>query len=163
MFTVEEITSKKPMLEHLPDDVIEVEKTLRELDDGYRFFYNHKKRKYEVHNLNNIGVSRCLVAEKLDGRIVKRVYNSYVPYHGDELDKMDEYNEMIEKAKEKAQQDKIEDIKKDIEKPAAKDLMRMETHSSYENFHIMPSVKEGEKNDRTRDKSIGSTKDTDAD
>jgi len=159
MFTVQEITSKKPLLEHLPNDVLEVEKTIRELDDGYRFFYNHKHKRYEVHNINNQGSSICLVAKKLDGRIVKRVYKSYVPYNWKEVDQMDEYNEMIKKAEKKREQDIMEDMKKDMKKPIEKAVMRDETHSGYNNFHIMPERKEGVKNDNKRLESGCSTND----
>lgn len=154
MFTVREIINKKPFLEHIPNDVISIEDTLKELDDGYRFFYNHRNKRFEVHNLNNQGISLCLSAEELDGRIVKRVYSSFVAYHGDEIDKMDDYNAIIEAEEKRKEKAYMEDLKKDLEKPIAKAITKDETSVDYEGFHIMPGLekKEGEVGDRNTNK-----------
>jgi len=151
MFTVNEIVNKKPYLTYFPNDVVGVEENIRELNDGYRLFYNHRNKRYEVHNLNNQGSSMCLVAEKCDARIVKRIYKSYVPYHGDEVETMEEHNKKIDAKEAKRQEDTMDDMKKDLERPIAKALEKDEIGKGYNGFHVMPKLKEGEKDDSNRD------------
>jgi hypothetical protein len=160
-FTINEIRGKKPWLAHYPHDVCYTEKGLREgLDDGYRVFINKRKEpyKFEVHNLNNIGTSLCMTFDKLDGRVIKKLRQTFVAYHGDDIDEMDAYNKMIDEEKEKQNRKRMEDASLDSAGPLIRAKEIDELHQGYKHTHVMPKIKKAVKdNDRSGNKGSSTT------
>ena len=57
------------------NDVCDVAKRLKEIDEGYFLFYNYRLRRYEVHSNKQVGSSLALVVpyKRLDGRTLTLV------------------------------------------------------------------------------------------
>ena len=155
MWTTHELESRKPWLIRIQDDVFSIESRLMEVDEGYRVYYNVRKRKFEIHNLNSRGSTICIVADELDARIIDRINRSYVAYHGDELDKVDEYNRIMEEEAKKQNKKKMEDASHETYGPLKRAILKDELHSGYESIHIMPKLKGGAENDRSRSEGSG--------
>lgn len=158
-FTVHEIETRRPWLRHYPDDVFYTEEKIREyLDDDYRVFINKKREpyKFEVHNLSNIGSSLCMTFDKLDGRVLKRLQRTYVAYHGDEVDEMDDYNKMIDEEKKRQHRANMEDASRDAANPLLHAAEKDKLHKGYKHTHMMPDVRKAVKeNDRSGNKGSG--------
>lgn len=157
MWTTHELESRKPWLIRIQDDVFSIESRLMEIDDGYRVYFNVRKRKFEIHNLNSRGSTICIVADELDARVIERINRSYVAYHGDELDKVDEYNKIMEEEAKKQNRKQLEDASLDTYGPLKRARLKDELHTGYESTYIMPKLKGGAGDDRGKSEGSGTT------
>lgn len=163
MWTIHEIQSRKPWLIHYNTDVYNIEERLREIDDGYRVFWNVKKEKFEIHNLNSRGSTICISADRLDARVIDRINQSYVGYHGDKLDKIDDHNKMVDEYLEKQRRKQLEEASLDTYGPLKRANLKDELHAGYESRHFIQGIegiKGGVKqDDRSKDKGNSATND----
>ena len=91
-------------------DVFGVEQRLREIDGGYRVFYNKLKNRYEVHNIKLKPNTLVLVCpfDELDCRLIRLVRKTRVERAGELFREMEEENEKLYK---KQAEEKIEKAK----------------------------------------------------
>ncbi|HEY8419523.1 MAG TPA: hypothetical protein VIL03_03725 [Clostridia bacterium] len=56
----------------IENDLYDIANRLKAIDSGYFVLYDTARKKYEVHNSNNIGGTYCLTVpyEKLDARTI---------------------------------------------------------------------------------------------
>ena len=106
-------------------DVFGVERRLREIDDGYRVFYNALKSRFEVHNEKNKPNTLVLVSPyaELDSRLIRLVRSSRVERASEIFKEVEEHNEkIIEKQKRENQEkksytlDQLQKMKRLLEK-----------------------------------------------
>lgn len=78
-------------------DMFNIELRLREIDDGYRVFYNKVKSRYEIHNTKNKPNTLVLVSpyDELDARIIKLVRKTSVARASEIFAEIEEHNEKI--------------------------------------------------------------------
>ena len=83
-------------------DTFGVEDRLREIDDGYRIFYNKLKKRFEVHNVKCLPNTLVLVSpyDELDQRLIKVVRASRVERNVKLIKEIEEHNEKIIKKQE---------------------------------------------------------------
>jgi len=102
-------------------DVFGVEQRLKEIDEGYRVFYNKAKHRYEVHNVRYRPNSLVLVSpySELDSRLVRLVRSSRTERAKDIFLEVEEHNEKILKKHEEEKEEsrkallgKLEKMKK---------------------------------------------------
>ena len=74
-------------------DTFGVEERLREIDDGYRVFYNKLKRRYEIHNMKLQPNTLVLVSPygELDARIIRHVRQTSVSRANDIYDEIEKH------------------------------------------------------------------------
>jgi len=106
-------------------DVFGVETRLREIDDGYRVFYNSLKSRFEVHNEKNKPNTLVLVSPyaELDSRLIRLVRSSRVERASEIFKEVEEHNEkIIEQQKRENEEkknytlDQLQKMKKILEK-----------------------------------------------
>lgn len=80
-------------------DVFDISKRLKEIDSGYYAVYNHKYKRFEVHNRLQRGGSFCLAVPylQLDARTVTLVRRTRAERAAAYLAEMEEENIKIEK------------------------------------------------------------------
>lgn len=91
-------------------DTFGIEVRLREIDDGYRVFYNKVKNRYEIHNVKLRPNTLVLVSpyDELDARIIKLVRKTSVSRADEIFREIEEHNE---KTLKKQQEEELSRIK----------------------------------------------------
>ena len=89
------------MLIEIKNDVYFILERLREIDSGYKIFYSTKKKKFEIHNLKQIGNSYCLTVpyKVLDARTVALIRKTRVENAADLIKEMDKNNAKLEQSR----------------------------------------------------------------
>lgn len=80
-------------------DTFGIEARLREIDDGYRVFYNKVKKRFEIHNVKNQPNTLVLVSpfDELDARIIKLVRRTSVSRADEIYREIEEHNDKLMK------------------------------------------------------------------
>ena len=93
-------------------DTFGVELRLREIDEGYRVFYNKAKHRYEIHNVKMKPNTLVLVSpyDELDARTIKLVRKTSVAHAEELFRNIEEHNEKIIK---KQQEEELYRVKND--------------------------------------------------
>ncbi len=81
------------------NDVFDIARRLKEIDDGYFVLYDKKLMRFEVHNRRQRPDTLCLVLpyDTLDCRAIERVLRTRLDNIEKELKTMDEFNEKVSK------------------------------------------------------------------
>jgi hypothetical protein len=64
----------KPVLEPIENDLYDIARRVREYDPALRVYWNRKAERFEVHDLRAIGNTYVLSADRLDARVLQRLY-----------------------------------------------------------------------------------------
>lgn len=85
------------MLIKVESDVFDIEKRIKEIDDGYFVVFNTKRNKYEIHNMYQEN-SYCLTIpfDNLDNRILDLINMSLVRNIDKIIDEIDNNNSKLE-------------------------------------------------------------------
>ena len=77
--------------------VFEIERRLREIDDNYRLYFNKKDKRFEVHNLKNIGDTLSVVCpfDTIDTRLIRLVRQTRAERSETLFREIEEQNEKI--------------------------------------------------------------------
>jgi hypothetical protein len=87
-------------------DVFGIEKRIREVDDGYRIFYNKKLNRFEIHNLNqksNDTLALVVPFDSIDSRIVPWVRKTRAENVNSIIKKIEEDNNKLLEKQQKSQ------------------------------------------------------------
>lgn len=86
------------MLIEINNDVYYILSRLKEIDKGYKIFYNTKKNKYEIHNENQIGNSYALTVPYniLDSRTVTLVRKTRIENQALVFEEIEKQNKKLE-------------------------------------------------------------------
>lgn len=87
------------------NDLYDIAKRLKEIDDGYFIFYNYRKGRYEVHSTKQVGSSLALVVpyNTLDGRTLTLVRRT-------SIERMDKIMEENRRKNARIERDRIKKI-----------------------------------------------------
>lgn len=87
------------MLIEIKNDVYFILSRLREIDEGYKIFYNTCREKFEIHNEKQVGNSYCLTVPHnvLDCRTVEHVRKTRVENVKTLFEEMEKQNLKLEK------------------------------------------------------------------
>ena len=87
--------------EVIDSDLYGVARRIKEIDNGYFLVFNHKTRKYEVHNLKSTPNTLALVSpfETLDVRLLHLVRATRRERASEIVEAIERQNEKIEKEK----------------------------------------------------------------
>lgn len=77
--------------------VFEIERRLREIDDNYRLYFNKKDKRFEVHNLKNVGDTLSVVCpfDTIDARLIRLVRQTRAERSNLLFKEIEEHNEKI--------------------------------------------------------------------
>lgn len=102
------------MKEYLKEvkDIFNIHQRIREIDDGYRIFYNTKLSRFEIHNLNQKKDTFALVVpyDQIDARVITLVRKSRVENFDKIINEIEESNEKILKKEKDAKLRAIEKL-----------------------------------------------------
>lgn len=87
------------MLIEIQNDVYFILNRIREIDSGYKIFYNTAKKHFEIHNSKQKGGSYCLTVpfNVLDERTVMLVRKSRVENFDQLIKDIDKHNDSLNK------------------------------------------------------------------
>lgn len=90
------------MLIEINNDVYFISEKIKEIDGGYKIFYNTKRKKFEVHNVNQIGSSYSLTIPYniLDGRTLLLVKKTRIENRKKFFEEIEKNNNLLEKRAE---------------------------------------------------------------
>lgn len=91
------------MLIEIQNDIYFINSRIKEIDKNYQIFLNTVKKKFEVHNKEQIGDSFCLTVPYplLDDRTVKFVRKTRIENRKKIFEEIEKHNELLEKIQEK--------------------------------------------------------------
>ncbi len=86
------------MLIEINNDVCYICERLKEIDAGYKIFFNTKRKKFEVHNVNQIGNSFCLTIpfNIISGKILSLVKKTRIENVKNLLNEIETQNILLE-------------------------------------------------------------------
>ena len=91
------------MLIEINNDIYFVKQRINEIDDGYKILYNTKRKKYDIHNVNQIGNSYSLTVpySMLDSRTVDFVRKTRVENRKALFEEIEKNNNSLEQRAQK--------------------------------------------------------------
>ena len=97
--------------------VFEIERRLREIDDNYRLYFNKKDKRFEVHNLKNVGDTLSIVCpfDTIDARLIRLVRQTRAERSNSLFQEIEEHNEKILAKNKNLEQDAKSNAKARLE------------------------------------------------
>jgi len=82
----------------IENDMFDICKRIKEIDEDYYVLFNVKKGKFEIHNRGQLN-SYCLTVENdtLDSRVIDLILRTKIEHIDKIIDEIDNMNEVIEK------------------------------------------------------------------
>ena len=98
------------MLIEINNDIYFIKQRIKEMDEGYKIFYNTKRKKYEIHNVNQIGNSYALTVPYniLDNRTVEFVKKTRIENRNALFEEIEKNNKTFELQTQKETKNLIE-------------------------------------------------------
>ncbi len=108
----------KPHLEPLLCfGVYDIPRRLREYDPSLFVVRNHRRRRFEVHSVDNKGSTFCcdVPYDQLDSRVEEAVKRGNIRVRGPQIfQEIDEYNERLERSMKRARRTELEGIAEEM-------------------------------------------------
>lgn len=97
------------------NDLYDIAKRLKEIDDGYFIFFNYRKKRYEIHSTKQVGSSLALVVpyNVLDGRTLTLVRQT-------SIERMDRIMEENRRKNARIERDRVKKISENASLQAEK-------------------------------------------
>lgn len=127
---VQERIKRKLHLEPVFTSSHDIPERLYEYDNSFFMVFNHKTKKFEIHNLDQIGDSYCMVVpfRQLDVRTVRWVWQNDIRMHGKEIfRKLERQEKALEEAKDRERRNWIRDMASETQSLFAKDAWTFAT------------------------------------
>ena len=134
---IKETLLKREYLEIVKSDVFRIADRIKRIDKDYLILFNHKSRKYEVHNSSNIGNTYCFTVpyDELDDRTLEYCRETLV--ENDVAASIDYFNKKIEKSKEREKENLFESTSREFADRMSYAVEEDQLHEGYKKSHYI--------------------------
>jgi len=124
---VENFIAESPHLSLVESNVFDIPRRIREYDPTYFVVRNHRRGKFEIHNIENGGSTYCFTVptDELDSRVIELVKTTDTKAYGAEvlIDKFYKDLEAQEEERKRKTKRFAEDMARDLAGPLQRALL----------------------------------------
>lgn len=134
---IKETLHRKEHLELVKRDVLRISERIRKIDTEYFIVFNHRSKKYEVHNSSNIGNTYCFTVpyEELDDRTLEYCRETLV--ENDVALFIERHNRKIEKSKDREKHNLLESTSREFADRMSYAVEEDQLHEGYKKSHYI--------------------------